>query len=405
MKIIRHIAVAGVLVLSPPVMAAADSKSVVEHYAAMAHAIFTDALVTAKALKKSVDQFLDNPTAASHMAAKQAWLDARVPYGQSEVYRFGNVNVDDWEGRVNAWPLDEGLIDYVARGYEYEEGNPFGTYNMIAGQDVISPATIQGFHEKGGSEANVATGYHAIEFLLWGQDLNASPADSGLRPHTDYLQGSACTHGHCERRAEYLRSAADLLVADLEEMVADWAPGVAGNYRHAFVNGDAVDAMRKMLFGMGSLSLGELAGERINVALLASSQEDEHSCFSDNTHVDIAENARGIRNVYLGEYRRINGQLMRGASLSDLIAAKNPALDKKLTAALDKSQAAARAIADAAENGEHFDQQIELDNPAGRQRVRSVIDALKMQTVDIVEVTRVLEIGNLNPESSDSFGG
>ena len=28
-------------------------------------------------------------------------------------------------------------------------------------------------HEIGGNEANVATGYHAIEFLLWGQDLTA----------------------------------------------------------------------------------------------------------------------------------------------------------------------------------------------------------------------------------------
>lgn len=405
MNKLKQFAVAGVLAVSSGATLATDSKAVVEHYASMAHAIFSDSLTTARGLKKSVDSFLDNPTAATHAAAKDAWLIARVPYGQSEVYRFGNANVDDWEGKVNAWPLDEGLIDYVARSYEYEEGNQFGTYNMVAGQEAISPATISSFHEKGGSEANVATGYHAIEFLLWGQDLNAKPGDSGLRSYTDYVGGSACTNGHCDRRAQYLRTATNLLVADLEEMVADWAPGNEGNYRHELVNGNTTDAMRKMLFGMGSLSLGELAGERINVALLASSQEDEHSCFSDNTHVDIAENARGIRNVYLGEYRRVNGQMMTGASLSDLIAVKNPALDKKLSAALDKSQAAAQAVVDAAAGGEHFDQQIELANKAGRERVRATINALKMQTVDIVEVARTLDIGSLNPETSDSFGG
>ncbi|MEH6563688.1 MAG: imelysin family protein, partial [Marinobacter sp.] len=86
----------------------ATKASVVEHYANLAHAGYEDALITAKALNEATDQLLANPSDANMQAAKEAWLAARVPYQQTEVFRFGNAIVDDWEGQLNAWPLDEG---------------------------------------------------------------------------------------------------------------------------------------------------------------------------------------------------------------------------------------------------------------------------------------------------------
>jgi putative iron-regulated protein len=325
-----------------------------------------------------------------------------VPYGQTEVFRFGNANVDDWEGKVNAWPLDEGLIDYVADSYEHEDGNEFAAANIIAGTEKIDAELLESWHEKGGSEANVATGYHAIEFLLWGQDLNKNPQDAGTRPYTDYVTGEGCTNGNCERRAQYLAGVTALLIKDLEQMVADWEGGKE-NYRKAFLALDEHEALRRILFGMGSLSLGELAGERINVALLAHSQEDEHSCFSDNTHVDIAENARGIQNVFNGVYVRADGSKLEGASLAQLVAAKDEALSKKLSEQLAASQQSAAKVVDAAEQGEHFDQQIIAGNEAGNARVKAVINALREQTGSIEAVSAVLGIENLSPENSDSF--
>ena len=70
---------------------------------------------------------------------------------------------------------------------------------------------------------------------------------------------------------------------------------------------------------MGSLSLGELAGERMKVALEANSYEDEHDCFSDNTHNSHYYNALGIQNVYTGSYKRVDGTELSGASLADLL--------------------------------------------------------------------------------------
>lgn len=377
-------------------------KSVMETYTGLAHAAFSDSLATAKALKGRVDAFVKTPSEDTHQVAKDAWLAARIPYGQTEVFRFGNPNVDEWEGKVNAWPLDEGLIDYVAQSYEHEDGNEFAAANIISGKETINKALLESYHEKGGSEANVATGYHAIEFLLWGQDLNKTPESAGMRSFTDYVSGDDCTNGNCDRRGQYLTAVTDLLISDLQDIVADWEGG-KDNYRKAFLALEENEALRRMLFGMGSLSLGELAGERINVALLAHSQEDEHSCFSDNTHVDIAENARGVQNVFNGTYKRSDGTVFQGASLAKLVSAKNNKLSAALVAKLADSQAKAGAVVKAAEAGEHFDQQIIAGNAEGSARVKAVINALRLQTGDIEAVSNVLGLSSLNPETSDSF--
>ncbi len=374
--------------------------AVIETYVNLAQAVYEDSRRGAVELQTAVNAFLDAPDAVTHEAAKQAWLRARIPYGQSEVFRFGNPNVDAWEGRVNAWPLDEGLLDYVVGGYEYEEGNPHATANIIAGTAPLTIELLRSYHEKDGAEANVATGYHAVEFLLWGQDFNHQPTDAGLRPYTDYVPGAGCSNGNCERRRTYLKLVTDLLVEDLSQMALDWAPGLE-NYRAQFLRQPPQDALHSIFFGMGSLSLGELAGERMNVALLAGAQEDEQSCFSDSTPMDIENNLRGIRNVYLGEYARADGSIIGGSGLSILVHSQSEPIDQKLRAQLDASAAKISAIVQAAQNGSAFDQQIL--NTEGQDRIRAAIAALRAQTETIESAARVSGVERLTAQSSDSF--
>ena len=189
---------------------------------------------------------------------------------------------------------------------------------------TLTPELLASLNELGGSEANVATGYHAIEFLLWGQDLNGTNPGAGERPATDFVVGDGATGGNNERRRAFLKAATDLLVSDLDAMVVQWQAGNADNYRATLEAESAENGLRKMLFGMGSLSLGELAGERMKVALEANSTEDEHDCFSDNTHNSHFYNGKGIRNVYLGEYKKADGTTLTGPSLSSLIAKLTP---------------------------------------------------------------------------------
>ncbi|MBQ1556649.1 MAG: peptidase [Pseudomonas sp.] len=391
----------------------AAAKAVVNHYADLALAVFSDAASTGKALQAAVDALLADPSEATLKAAREAWLAARVPYMQTEVFRFGNPVVDEWEGQLNAWPLDEGLIDYVAEDYQHALGNPGAQANIIAnteiqvGEDKIDVSEITGellasLNELGGSEANVATGYHAIEFLLWGQDLNGTNPGAGERPYTDYLVGEGATGGHNERRRTYLKAATDLLVSDLDEMVEQWKDGVEGNYRSELVADSADNGLRKMLFGMGSLSLGELAGERMKVALEANSTEDEHDCFSDNTHNSHFYNGKGIRNVYLGEYKKVDGSTLTGPSLSELVAKTDAQADATLMADLQETEAKLQALVDSAEkNNVHFDQLIAQGNAEGQQLVRDAIAALVKQTGAIEQAAGKLGISDLNPDTAD----
>ncbi|MEZ5539780.1 MAG: imelysin family protein [Pseudomonadales bacterium] len=394
-----------------PVAQTVTAEAVIAHYGDIAQAVFSDALKAAEALQQASDKLIAEPTAANLEAARQAWFAARVPYMQSEVFRFGNSVVDDWEGQLNAWPLDEGLIDYVSQDYQAALGNPGASANIIANTSLkvgektldlttITPELLASLNELGGSEANVATGYHAIEFLLWGQDLHGTAAGAGERPATDYVQGEGCTGGNCDRRAQFLKAASALLVKDLQDMVAQWQPN-ADNYRAQLQKETGEQGLRKMLFGMGSLSLGELAGERMKVALEANSTEDEHDCFSDNTHNSHFYDAKGIRNIYLGEYKRTDGSVLSGPSLSALVKAKDAAIDTDLQAKLAATEQAMQVLVDSAAQGQHFDQLIAADNAAGNEKVKAAIAALVAQTTAIESAAKALGISELNPDTAD----
>ncbi|ASW81142.1 peptidase [Vibrio anguillarum] len=411
--LIQSIAASLAIASSASFAATVTKEQVVEHYANIAHAVFADSLTTAQSLEKSIDQFLMTPSAAKLEEVKQAWLASRVPYQQSEVFRFGNAVVDDWEGQLNAWPLDEGLIDYVATDYQYELGNEGASANIIANQTLkigattidvstITPELIASLNEIGGSEANVASGYHAIEFLLWGQDLNGTNAGAGARAYTDFVVGSECTNNHCDRRAQYLKAAAQLLVQDLAWMEKQWSADEKANYRHELLAESADNGLRKMLFGMGSLSLGELAGERMKVALEANSTEDEHDCFSDNTHNSHYYNEQGIYNLYTGSYQRQDGKVLTGPSLNDLVAQKDAQAAKEIQKQFDSARAeVGKLVTSAEKDNQHFDQLIAANNPQGNAIVNGAIMALVAQTASIERTASVIGIDNLNPDTAD----
>lgn len=396
--------------------AAVTEQQVVEQYANLGHAVFADSLQAARQLQQSIDTLIAKPSQATLQQARQAWIQARVPYQQSETFRFGNPVVDEWEGQVNAWPLDEGLIDYVDPDhYHYEMGNAGATANIIASTELkignetldlttISADKLASLNELGGSEANVATGYHAIEFLLWGQDLNGTAAGAGNRPHTDFIQGKGCTGGHCERRVAYLKAATGLLIDDLTFMADQWAAGQKDNYRAQLLAQKPADALTRMLFGMGSLALGELAGERMKVALEAASPEDEHDCFSDNTHHSHFYNAKGIQNLYFGTYQPQQGDAVAGPSLSDLVAAKSPQTDSQVKARFAATMAALQKMVDQAEAATptmKFDQMIAEDNAAGQAIVRDAIAQLVLLTREIEAAAKIIGISNLSPDTAD----
>lgn len=389
------------LLCGPVSMATANQTSgaVARVYADIALAGYEDSLLRAGLLRQAVTDLIETPSDATLTAAREAWKQSRIPYMQTEVFRFGNTVVDDWEGRVNAWPLDEGLIDYVV-------GNP-DAVNVIANRtllingtsvtaDPIDVALLQDvLHEAEGIETNVATGYHAVEFLLWGQDLHGTGPGAGNRPATDF-DPARCTGGNCERRVAYLRTATDLLAADLEWMTGAWREG--GAARTALENLDAAGVVRVIVTGLGNLAAGELAGARMQVGLELHDPEEEHDCFSDNTHESHYWDAVGLRNVYMGRYHRVDGSMIEGPSLSELVRAADPELDRKLRDGIDRAIRRVDAIRDAAAGGKAYDQLLAPDDPEGGELIGEAIQALIAFSEQLREVGPILGVGEFQFE-------
>jgi putative iron-regulated protein len=281
------------------------------HYIETARFKYAASLEGAYNLSKTVEQFLANPTTNSLNRARSAWIAARKPYSETEVYRFYGGPIDDEdgpEGSLNAWPLDESYIEsIIADSKRYPE---------------ITPENLRAWNELDG-EKNIATGYHAIEFLLWGQDND--PNGPGNRPASDYVRGA-----HADRRAEFLRAATALLVADLEGVVVDW--GAETKFIKDFQD-DKKRALTRMFTGVIQLAGFELSQERMFAALDTMEQEEEQSCFSDTTHVDFIHGVKGISNVLQGPF-----------GLMALIAYKNSDLATEIDRNLKKAMQAVAAI-------------------------------------------------------------
>lgn len=354
-------------------------KAAVKNYSNIVYASYSDALTAAQTLKTTIDDFVASPDATKFQACKDAWLAARIPYNQTEPYRFYDGPVDDAngpEGLMNAWPLDENYIDYVSGNASAGMVND-GAYTTITVSDIETANGANG-------ETDVKTGYHAIEFLLWGQDLSTS--GPGARAYTDYT-----TATNAAKRGQYLKAAAELLVTNLQYVTNQWAPDNASNYRAAFESDSPNESLRKIFQGAGAFSKGELAGERMAVAFEEQLQEHEHSCFSDNTHNDIIDGAKGIQNVISGKYIRTNGEVIQGVSILGVVALENMTLSK------DIETNVAQSVTLASEIPTPFDQQI-LPAAAGGEKVQSTINSLRAQADLLVQAASELGLGNITVE-------
>jgi FTR1 family protein len=295
----------------------ADAAAVATTYADLVLAAYETSVKSTDQLRVAIDTFLEKPSDARLATARKAWLDARDDYVVTEPFRFYGGPIDDPkngpEGRINAWPVDEAYVDYVA-------GHPrAGIVNDTAGYARLTADVIVEANERGG-ETNISSGWHAIEFLLWGQDRSLS--GPGDRPVSDYTSAR-----NADRRGAYLRLTSEQLLGDLEGVRDQWAEGAP--FRRAFL-ADPDRALRRILRGVGALAVGELAGDRMAVAFESRDQEDEHSCFSDNTNADVVNDIKGIRMVYAGDFPGVSG-----ASVQSLLERRDPDLAGELRTEID----------------------------------------------------------------------
>jgi putative iron-regulated protein len=422
----------------------AGLTQVLETNADIAVAMYNDSITTAEDLQAAIQTFVNDPTEANLDAAREAWRIAQEPYSLTEVYRFRDSPIDlnpangeeGPEGELNAWPLGEGLIDYVVTGDDFGDAEvnvtvhgtgvqgPIPENNIVNSEIGLDDALLEA-NVTAEDERDVITGYHAIEFMLWGQDVTQNlsadaPRDAspGQRPATDYMQNDLCTTGTpsqaadqrlCGRRAQYLTLIAQKLIDDLTQVRDGWVAG--SSYRDAFVNpanlAAAKQGLLEIITGMTTLARGELAGERMQIALTNNSQEDEHSCFSDNTHRDIVLNAEGVRMLYEGVYPGYDSDLdgivdatanaVNGTGIDDYLRDVGlNSLAADVETSLVATQAAYQAIDALARQTPPVpvDLQIVAFPGADSMPMQDTIRALFDQSVEFVRIAEELDIGS-----------
>ena len=367
-------------------VAAADKaakQEVVNDYAQMVYLNYLDTYNTAVSFQNKVNTFVASPADNGGLEGlRQSWLDMRVPYLQSEAYRFYGGPIDgadpNVEGDLNSWPVDENYIDYVVGSDKVTVDYTTGIINSTNPKyATIDQALIKSQNTVGGDD-NISSGYHAIEFLLWGQDL--STTGPGNRQYTDYT-----TLGNADRRRTYLKQATDLLVNELGLLLDQWKPG--GTYRTQFVGQDPQASLTLIFDGIANLTSGELPIERIKNALDTQDQEQEHSCFSDNTHNDIRYDVIGVENVLYGRYVSSTNTVYEGKGIDELIKSKNEALYDTIIAKFADAKSKAFAIQPP------FDREIIGDDSApGRIRVKATVDAILKENQSINNAAKLLGI-------------
>jgi putative iron-regulated protein len=280
----------------------------------------------AKQLEKAVDSLLASPSEETLVAARKAWTDARPAYLKTEAFRFYGGPIDRIEGEINSWPMNEAYIDYV-------EGKPDA--GIINDPKIeLNVDGLEGVNQKQ-DEKDVTIGWHAIEFLLWGQDFSATGA--GNRPFTDYISGK----GNNDRRREYLKLVTNQLNVEFDELVAAWKPDNGNNYAKTLKAMPEREIIGRMVNGMAIMAGFELMSERMAVALDSGDQEDEHSCFSDNTKNDFIYDLVGIKQVWTGD----TGDKKR-AGLDELLRSQDAALADRIDGLIADAEAKIAALGD-----------------------------------------------------------
>lgn len=372
---------------------------VAENHADIAFAAYSDSKTAALALQQSVNAFIAEPTEDNLLAAKAAYKAIRAPYQQSEIMRFdsiitvgenldadgGPASVDEWEGQVNAWPLDENHIDTI-----------------IAGSDDINVDLLISQNGADDNDANVTTGIHAVEYMLWGSDLYGTEAGAGERPATDFANDGTCADSHCERRAQYLSAATDLLVEDLTVMAAEWSPTAkttSGTLAYNFLNSPF--AIDYMVGSMITMATDELASARMGSGLSLGDPEEEHDCFSDLSHLAIYHNFQGVKNAFYGTYES-DTYSISGASLAVLVNNISTATFDAVDAGLTSIEEKMAQILDAGErevNPVKFDQIIgQASNGVERLIAETAVTELIALDTELELMAEVLALENIDTE-------
>jgi uncharacterized iron-regulated protein len=259
-----------------------------------------------EALRSSIDAMAGGVTAENLAAAQQAWIDAREPWEQNEAFLFGPVSTG-YDGALDNWPLSQGDLDGILTG----------TVELTPEFIALQDSNVKGFH--------------AAEYLLFGEGSAKSAADF-TNP----------------RELEYLSLIADEMVQLSASLKSDWTVSYMDGDPYAEVFRSAGQGSRaypslesaaeEIVQGMIGIC-NEVANGKIATPVEEQRPDLIESHFSYNSLVDFQNNIRSVQNAYLGDDPAAGAAGLcegdpacQGKGLNEFVASIDPAIDAELQA-------------------------------------------------------------------------
>ena len=319
-------------------VADALKKEVVANYATIASLTTADAHAQALELQTALAAFTAAPSKETHDKAKDAWIAARLPYLQAEVFR-----VADPDGAV----LDSPRVETLTKAQEKPGGFP------------------------------------VIEFLLWGKD--GSVDGPGERAFDDYLVDKS---DDAVRLSGLLKASSELVVSKTAASAAAWGRDPAGDTRAKLLEAPVDQSLKTILGNVSTLAGTRLGKERIGVPYKSRDQADESSNFSDATHLDLIYVCSGLANVVAGAYVGGDKEVkVQGTGLLKLASALGEKQAGDMQLAINRVMLAVTSFRPP------FDRALLApdDSPA-REAIKEIMDALDELTMATGELAKGLGI-------------
>lgn len=300
-----------------------DSSAFAAQVGIVAYTSLSDASQTAQTLDSQLASFMYHPNPMSQAEIQQAWRLAYNSFLHSLIFSYLPIqDPPEWQsqrigyrhllGQLDSWPIEGGYIDYI-------QGYPFsGIVNDLTLEiDEDSIRSQHGFTDP----TNASLGYHALEFMLWGNSGKRSAHDFFPQENTapipvndaeitaepladsssNLLDGSSSDNALIQvevpeiklqnhnRRRQYTQLLIELLQKDLHRIQRRWEPS-SGYYAQLLQQSDSGNTLRSALIAAQGLISNEILHKRFQ---LISSE------FSQTSIDDISALLSGIERWFM----------------------------------------------------------------------------------------------------------
>lgn len=284
------------------------------HYAAYlelrAYTDLSNAVETAQALDAAIAVFLYTPNQDTLTAAQTTWRDAYNAFLRTLIYSKLPIHEPlEWKKEhksypqiialIDTWPIEGGYIDHVP-GYPFS-----GIVNDLT-LNLNSDTLLK---QHGFADASYASlGFHVLEFMLWGDDHQRSPADFSPQDNTasvvdetspilDEPQNLIELHEvkikvqNHHRRRQFIQLVSEQLQKHLQQLQQYWEPS-KGYYAQQWQTASAKQKVTALLHASQLLISDELLGKRLN---------GHSSEFSQSSALDSLAISTSIQSLLLTE--------------------------------------------------------------------------------------------------------